>query len=56
MTDCQTSCRDCVKLTALAIAIAFGFLIQTHVVRADDHKVACIEYLIETGQNGTISA
>lgn len=56
MTDCTKSCRDSAKLTTLAIAIALGFAIQTHMVRADDQKVACIQYLIETGEDGSISA
>ena len=56
MTECQKSCRDSVKLTALAIAIALGFAIQAHVVRADDHKVACIQYLIETESLSTSAA
>lgn len=55
MTDCQKSCRDSVKLTALAIAIALGFVIQAHVVRAEDQKVACIQYLIETEAPSTLS-
>ena len=53
MTECHKSCRDSVKLTALTIAIALGFAIQAHVVRADDHKVACIQYLIETESPST---
>lgn len=52
MTECRKSRVESFKLASLAIAIMLGLLIQSHVVRSEDQKVACLgsdSVTVETG-------
>lgn len=44
------------KLLTLAFAIALGLGIEARVAHAEDPKIACLEYLIETGDAGGVPA
>lgn len=49
MNEIPKSCRDSVKLAVLALAIALGLMIQSHVGCEYDQKSACSDFLVETG-------
>lgn len=49
MIECPKPFRDSVKLAVLALAIALGFMIQSHVGCEDDQKSTCVDFLVQTG-------